>query len=94
VSVRLYVGNLPYSVDDEQLRTAFQQYGDLIDCKVIMDRDSDQSKGFGFVEMQEGAAEAAIQALDQSDFGGRRMVVSVAKEKPRKQGGGRERHGW
>lgn len=92
MSVRLYCGNLPYSVDDDQLRAAFQPYGDVIDCKVIIDRDSDRSKGFGFVEMDEGSAEAAISALDQTDFGGRRMVVSLAREKPRRAN--RERHGW
>lgn len=94
MSVRLYCGNLSYSVDDNQLREKFAPFGDLIDCKVIMDRDSDQSKGFGFVEMDEGAAEAAISALDQQDFNGRRMVVSIAREKPRRQGNGRDRQGW
>lgn len=93
MSVRLYCGNLPYSVDDEQLRQKFLPYGDLIDCKVIIDRDSDHSKGFGFVEMDDGAAQAAIEALDQTDFNGRRMVVSVARDKERRTGGKRG-HGW
>lgn len=91
MSTRLYCGNLPYHTDNEQLRAAFAPFGAVIDCQVIIDRDNDRSKGFGFVELDEGAAQAAIAALDQTDFGGRRMVVSVARDKPRRPKHG---HGW
>ncbi|MBK0393732.1 RNA recognition motif domain-containing protein [Ramlibacter algicola] len=89
---KLYVGNLPYSFGDSDMERAFSAYGSVNSAKVIMDRDSGRSKGFGFVEMatQEEAA-AAIKGLHGQDMGGRDMVVNEAKpmeSRPPRSGGG------
>ena len=77
---KLYVGNLPYAFSDNDMQRTFGAFGSVNSAKVIMDRDSGQSKGFGFVEMGTAAeAAAAIQALHGQDLGGRDMVVNVAK---------------
>ena len=77
---KLYVGNLPYSFSDNDMERTFSAYGSVNSAKVIMDRDSGRSKGFGFVEMSTAAeANAAVEALHGQDLGGRDMVVNVAK---------------
>jgi len=77
---KLYVGNLPYAFSDNDMQRTFGAFGSVNSAKVIMDRDSGQSKGFGFVEMGTAAeAAAAIQALHGQDLGGRDMVVNIAK---------------
>ena len=78
----LYVGGLSYDTTEDQLRAHFEQHGEVETAKVIMDRDTGRSKGFGFVEMatQEGA-EAAIKELDQTEFGGRNITVNEARPK-------------
>ena len=77
---KLYVGNLPYSYTDTDMERAFSAFGAVNSAKVIMDRDSGRSKGFGFVEMSSPAeANAAIQGLHGQDIGGRDMVVNEAK---------------
>lgn len=77
---KLYVGNLPYSTTDDSLREMFAVYGAVESARVITDRDSGRSKGFGFVEMTvEAEADAAIQALGNSEQGGRRLVVNEAR---------------
>ena len=77
---KLYVGNLPYSYTDTDMERAFAAFGAVNSAKVIMDRDSGRSKGFGFVEMSSPAeANAAIQGLHGQDIGGRDMVVNEAK---------------
>ena len=77
---KLYVGNLPYAFSDNDMQRTFGAFGSVNSAKVIMDRDSGQSKGFGFVEMSTAAeAAAAIQALHGQDLGGRDMVVNIAK---------------
>ncbi|TFZ04439.1 RNA recognition motif domain-containing protein [Ramlibacter rhizophilus] len=77
---RLYVGNLPYSFTDDDMQRTFAEFGTVSSAKVVMDRDSGRSKGFGFVEMGTPAeATAAIQGLHGRDLGGRDMVVNVAK---------------
>lgn len=76
----IYVGNLPFSATDDQLHAAFAAHGEVTSAKVIMDRDSGRSKGFGFVEMADGAAAAAaIKALDGSDMDGRNIRVNEAR---------------
>lgn len=87
---KLYVGNLPYTVTDESLNEAFASHGTVTSAKVIMDRDSGRSKGFGFVEMSSDAeAETAIQQLNGADWGGRALNVSEAKPMaPRENRGG------
>ncbi len=87
---KLYVGNLAYSVRDEDLQQAFQDFGTVQSAKVMMDRDSGRSKGFGFVEMGSAAeAEAAIQGMHGRSFGGRDLTVNVARPmEPRSDRGG------
>ena len=77
---KLYVGNLPYTFSDDDMQRTFGEFGSVSSAKVIMDRDSGRSKGFGFVEMATAAeATAAIAALHGKDLGGRDMVVNLAK---------------
>ncbi len=95
----LYVGNLSYTVTDDELNQLFAQYGRVESARVIMDRDSGRSKGFGFVEMtDDNEAQAAIDALNGKENGGR--VINVNEAKPRTEngdrggfGGGRPRGG-
>lgn len=88
MSSKLYVGNLPYSADDSSLRTNFAEYGDVTSAKVMMDRDSGRSKGFGFVEMGSAEqAEAAIKGLNGMSVGGRDIVVNISR--PKESMGGR-----
>ena len=89
---KLYVGNLAYSVRDEDLQQHFSAFGTVQSAKVMMDRDSGRSKGFGFVEMGSAAeAQAAIEGLHGRDMGGRDLTVNVARSpEPRgeRSGGG------
>lgn len=94
----IYVGNLPYSATEQDLQQLFGQYGQVARASVVMDRETGRARGFGFVEMPDDAhAQAAITALNGKDFGGRALVVNVAR--PREGGGGRgggggRRGGW
>ena len=92
MGTKLYVGNLAYSVSDNDLQQAFSQFGTVKSAKVMMDRESGRSKGFGFVEMGDDAqAQAAIEALNGQPFGGRNMVVNEARPmeaRPPRTGGG------
>ncbi len=92
---KLFVGNLPYSATDEILQETFAQIGSVVSAKVIMDRDTGRSKGFGFVEMSSDAeASEAIERFNGVDFQGRPMTVSEAKPMaPREGGGGGPRGG-
>ena len=77
---KLFVGSLSYSLTDQELEELFTEFGTVTSAKVITDRDSGQSKGFGFVEMSdEEAAKKAIAALNGKEVGGRRLTVNVAK---------------
>jgi cold-inducible RNA-binding protein len=77
---KLYVGNLPYSFRDEDLQQAFAAHGSVSSAKVMMERDTGRSKGFGFVEMGSDAeAQAAIAAMNGQQFGGRGLVVNEAR---------------
>ena len=78
--MNIYVGNLPYSTTDDDLRNAFGEYGEVTSANVISDKFSGQSKGFGFVEMADNsAADAAIKALNETDMGGRNVKVNEAR---------------
>lgn len=80
--MNIYVGNLPYSVDDEELKNAFSGFGEVDKASVITDKYSGRSKGFGFVEMaDQSAAEEAIKALDGSEMQGRNIRVNQARPK-------------
>jgi RNA recognition motif-containing protein len=86
----LYVGNLPFGTTNADLEQLFGQYGQVAKAQVITDRETGRSRGFAFVEMSDGA-EAAIQALHDTEFQGRRLTVNEAKpreERPRGGGGG------
>lgn len=89
---KLYVGNLPYSYRDDDLQQAFSQFGAVNSAKVMMERDTGRSKGFGFVEMGSPAeAQAAIQGMNGQQVGGRGLVVNEARPmepRPRGFGGG------
>ncbi|MEA3412561.1 MAG: RNA-binding protein [Pseudomonadota bacterium] len=85
----IYVGNLPYQLTEDELREAFLQFGDVSSVKIISDRDTGRSKGFGFVEMDvQSEAEEAIKQLDGTAFKGRNLKVNQARpknDKPRRQ---------
>lgn len=86
---KLYVGNLTYNVNETDLQELFSQYGTVQSAQVIVDRDTNRSKGFGFVEMgSEAEAQAAIQALHEQDHDGRRLTVNEAKPREDRGGGG------
>lgn len=80
MSTKIYVGNLGFNVANDSLAEKFAQFGTVQSAKIIMDRDTNRSKGFGFVEMSTSAESAeAIQTLNGTDFGGRQMTVTEAK---------------
>ena len=92
MATKLFVGKLSYNTTSDGLQALFEQYGVVVSAQVIMDRDTNQSKGFGFVEMKEQAdAQAAINALNGHELDGRMIVVNVAKprEDRPQSGGGR-----
>jgi len=90
--MNIYVGNLAYSVTEEELREAFGAYGEISSCSLISDKFTGQSKGFGFVEMTNNSeADAAIKALNETPLKGRNIKVNQAKprgERPSRGGGG------
>ncbi len=91
---KLYVGNLAYSIRDEDLQDAFSAHGTVSSAKVMMDRDTGRSKGFGFVEMGTDAeAQSAINALNGQTIGGRAVVVNVARPREERPSGFRSPYG-
>ena len=80
---KLYVGNLPWSVDDGELEALFSAMGNVQSARVITDRDTGRSRGFGFVELDDDAAAKAIEELNGKDFGGRQLRVNEAVDKRR-----------
>jgi RNA recognition motif-containing protein len=85
---KLYVGNLAYSVRDESLQEAFSQFGTVTSAKVMMDRETGRSKGFGFVEMASDAeAQSAINGMNGQPLEGRAIVVNVARPREERPGG-------
>jgi RNA recognition motif-containing protein len=89
LSKKLYVGNLPFSATEDELRTVFERHGAVASVNVITDRETGRSRGFAFVEMDEAsAADDAMRALDGSDLGGRNLRVNEAQDKRRGGGGG------
>jgi len=82
VSTKLFVGSLPWAVNDDALKSAFEVHGTVVSAKVITDRQTGRSRGFGFVEMEnETEASKAIQALNGAELKGRNIIVSEAKPK-------------
>lgn len=89
MSKKIYVGNLNYATTEETLKSSFEQFGEVLSAVVIKDRFTQQSKGFGFVEMSDdNAADAAIATMNGKDLDGRRVRVNVAEDRgprPRRQ---------
>ena len=84
--MNIYVGQLPYSVTEEELREMFVKYGEVSSLNLIMDRYSGQSKGFGFIEMPNNSeADQAIKGLNKSMFKGREIKVNQAEERSKKK---------
>ncbi len=82
MSTKLFIGSLPWSVNDAELKSLFEPYGNVQSAKVITDKQTRRSKGFGFVEYEtEAEASAAINALNETEIKGRKIVVSEAKPK-------------
>lgn len=85
---KLYVGSLNFKCTDEELRNLFSQFGEVISARVIIDRDTGRSKGFGFVEMGDADAQAAIQNLNGFSFSGREIIVNEARPQGERPVGG------
>ncbi|MDJ0974316.1 MAG: RNA-binding protein [Planctomycetota bacterium] len=86
---KLYVGNLPFSANEDEVRGAFEQFGTVVGVTLVMDRETGRPRGFGFVEFaSQEEAQAAIQGLDGQDFGGRTLRVNEAKPREPRRGGG------
>jgi len=97
--MRIYVGNLPWSVDDDKLAELFEPYGEVASANVITDRETGRSRGFGFVEMYDDqAARSAISGLENHEVDGRTLTVNEARPRPdrggRGGGGGGRRDRW
>lgn len=87
--MNIYVGNLSWQMTDDDLRTLFEQYGSVTSAKIVKDKASGRSKGFGFVEMPEdGEAQNALTSLYESEVLGRKIIVNEAQPKPQNGGGG------
>jgi cold-inducible RNA-binding protein len=90
---KIYVGNLPFTATDEEIRTLFAAHGTVESVALPIDRDTGRPRGFGFVEMSQADASRAIQNLNGTDMGGRSLKVNEAQDKPRSGGGGGGRSG-
>ena len=89
MATRIYVGNLPYSADDQQLSQLFEAFGEVVESSVVIDRSTNQSKGFGFVQMaNDEEARNAIAGLNGTMLGNRTIRVNEAQPRPERSGGG------
>jgi len=82
VSKTLYVGNLPWSTTEEELEQTFASHVEVLSCRIITDRETGRSRGFGFVEVPETDVEKAIENLNGTEMGGREIVVNEARPRP------------
>jgi len=96
VAKKLYVGNLPHATDENELSELFSQFGTVVSAQIIVDKETNRSRGFGFIEMEsDDAAQAAISALNGQEFGGRPLTVNEARPREeRSAGGGGGRGGY
>nr|MEE4266677.1 RNA-binding protein [Candidatus Krumholzibacteria bacterium] len=85
---KIYLGNLPFSATEDEIRDLVGQYGTVHSVALINDRETGRPRGFGFVEVDDEALDPAIQALDGFEMGGRALRVNEAQERPRRTGGG------
>ena len=92
---KIYVGNLSWDSNEQDMRELFEQFGAVHSCAIVMDRDTGRSRGFGFVEMDDSEAQTAISKLNGREFDGRTLNVNEAREKTRdsRGGGGRPDRG-
>jgi RNA recognition motif-containing protein len=88
----IYVGNLSFNATEDQVRDLFAQYGQVNSVAMITDRDTGRFRGFGFVEMEDAAANAAIQALNDTEFDGRTLRVNEARPREERSGGNRNKN--
>lgn len=88
---KMYVGNLPFSANEDSLRALFAEFGTVQSLSLVNDRDTGRPRGFGFVEMSSGDAAKAMQSLNGKDFGGRPLKVNEAQDRPRGGGGSHSR---
>jgi RNA recognition motif-containing protein len=86
MSKKIYVGNLPFSATEDEVRELFEEFGSVSSVSLISDRETGRPRGFGFVEMEDSGADQAIRALDGHELGGRNLKVNEAR--PREGGGG------
>lgn len=95
MSKRIYVGNLPFNANDDEIRSLFEQYGTVETVHIVMDRETGRPRGFAFVEMSSGVDEA-IRALHQTNLGGRSLNVNEARSRTERDGrdGRGGRHNW
>lgn len=84
MTMSLYVGNLPYTADNNSLSDLFSPYGEVISARVMSDRETGRSRGFGFVEMASDDAKAAITAMDGFEHAGRKLRVNQAEKRPQR----------
>jgi len=94
MSKRIYVGNLPFSASDSEVRSLFEEFGSVEAVDLVSDRETGRPRGFGFVEMDDEAADAAIAALNGRDMGGRALKINEARPRRGGGGGGGGRGGW
>lgn len=80
--VSIFVGNLPWATTDEDLNELFSQYGEVKRAKIVTDRETNRSRGFGFVDMEEADAQKAIEAWNGQLYGGRALTVNLAQSRP------------
>ena len=93
--MKIYVGNMPYSVTNEDLSDMFREYGDVEEATIIMDRESGRSKGFGFVDMPNNSdADRAMKGLNGTQLGGRALVVNQARPRESRPRGERSSRRW
>jgi RNA recognition motif-containing protein len=86
---RIYVGNLPYNANEDEVRELFSRYGEVASVSLVTDRETGRPRGFGFVEMPADDADEAISALDGKDMGGRQLRINEARPRePRRNSGG------
>lgn len=90
---RIYVGNLPFSATEEEVRGLFEPYGEIVSVAMINDRETGRFRGFCFVEMADADADEAIEALNGMDVGGRSLRVNEAQPREERRGGGGRRNG-
>ncbi len=88
MSKKIYVGNLPFSATEAELREVFGAHGEVESVNIVTDRETGRSRGFGFVEMSQDDAAKAIEALDQYEMNGRNLRVNEAKPRENRGGGG------